>query len=68
MPLIFNISFNRKQIKQSKRPFKFKNMWVNDEDCKRVIAEGWDGMGTNNISDLAIEMDRCGERLKRWNR
>ena len=43
-------------------------MWVNDEDCKRVIVEGWDGMGTNNISDLAIEMDRCGERLKRWNK
>lgn len=48
------------------RPFKLFNAWLDQEDCKKVIEDVWDGMRGENTK-MASKLRRLKIALKNWN-
>ena len=68
VPFLFHIS-NMQQMKATfKRPFRFENMWVKEEECQRVISENWNGSAIRSFKELVDSVKRCGHHLAKWNR
>ncbi|CAH9109059.1 unnamed protein product [Cuscuta epithymum] len=46
-----------------KRPFKFENVWVREEECREIIKRSWD---LNLGGAIWQKIGRCSEDLGRW--
>ena len=73
MPLVqiichFNISNQRQVQSQGKRPFKFENIWVQDEEYGRVVVERWNERMVRSILEFADAVAKCGDDLRSWSR
>ena len=42
-------------------------MWVQDEECRRVVVESWYGGGIKKFTELARTVKRCRGHLSEWN-
>ncbi|GAU42643.1 hypothetical protein TSUD_398480 [Trifolium subterraneum] len=45
--------------------FRFKNMWLKEEDVEEVVMDGW---GRERGADIIRKTSRCAEKLSRWGR
>ena len=53
VPLLFQIN-DQQQLKVNvKHLFRFENMWVKDETCRRVVDESWKRGSDRSFIDLA---------------
>ena len=43
-------------------------MWLNDEDCSRVVEKSWSGSGIQNLLDFVKTVKTCGTSLMKWNK
>ncbi|CAI9757018.1 unnamed protein product [Fraxinus pennsylvanica] len=49
--------------RQTKRRFRFENIWLHEDDCKKVICSSWD----KSVGEpLLNRIKGCGEDLLRW--
>ncbi len=66
-PLLLNIP-NGPQVFKRKKTFRFKAMWIKDEQCKAVIDQAWSGMvedGSRMLQE-AEKLNRCRASLIGW--
>lgn len=55
-----NIEFYKKQ-----RPFQFEVVWIEDDQCKGVVQQAWDGQSSTNPMDLLVcKVDYWGKNYK----
>ncbi|MCI05437.1 endonuclease/exonuclease/phosphatase family protein, partial [Trifolium medium] len=50
---------------EHKYAFKFENSWLQEEDIREVVTDGWNNGGTNEIVD---RLTHCAGKLQRWGR
>ena len=51
------------------RPFRYKVMWMKDDQCEGVIKDAWDEQHWGNpINNLVTKVEACYTKLKTWNR
>ena len=63
VPLLLHINDQTKSLSKIRRPFRFENMWVADEDCQRVVSKCWNGSTFGNFVELAVTVKKCGHLL-----
>lgn len=52
---------------RGRKRFKFEQMWLEHDQCPRIIAATWTiGGAVRNINDLGAKLDRCKESLTEW--
>ena len=53
----------------STKPFHFKEMWLSNPGCSRVVEVVW---SSNDMVDHSTKVmrkvEKCGKELKMWNR
>ena len=67
MPLLFNISDQKQSVAHKTRKFKFENMWLEDEECYRVVKQSWSSSYIHNMLDFTYVVEKCGRTLMQWN-
>ena len=56
------------QLGQRKSGFQFENMWVEKQDCEKIIQDIWKS-GQGNIEiQITDRVSSCGEALMRWSK
>ena len=43
-------------------------MWAKDEECQRIVTEGWKWGSISSFTTLANTVERCGYHLAKWNK
>jgi len=52
-----------RQRNNVRRSFKFKNVWLEDEDLDIAMTEGWNGADGDQVLD---KIQNCTKELKKW--
>ena len=55
-------------MKTVHKSFKFENMWIADDSCRKVIEETWKQRNIGDFKALAEMVARCGMNLTKWNK
>ncbi|KAL2905203.1 Phosphatidylinositol 3-kinase 3 [Bienertia sinuspersici] len=65
LTLLLNIKGEMRTSKKKKRKclFKFKEMWLRDEECGQVVEDAWHGAG-----DVCEKISQASNRLTNWGR
>ena len=51
------------------KPFRFKEAWLSDHTCLKVIEAIWEAREVADLAARVIQkIDKCGRELKRWER
>uniref|UniRef100_A0A803P4U9 Reverse transcriptase domain-containing protein n=1 Tax=Cannabis sativa TaxID=3483 RepID=A0A803P4U9_CANSA len=49
--------------------FHFEQAWAENEECQEIIQKVWSNKNSgNNISNLKLLLQGCGEKLHKWNK
>ena len=68
LPIILRVREQMEKMGVRKRGFKFENMWVEKEECEKVINESWLG-GSNSLNaQIDDRIKRCDKALMKWNK
>ncbi|GMY20521.1 hypothetical protein FCV25MIE_15760 [Fagus crenata] len=52
-----------------KKPFKFKEMWLSEEECSKTIAAAWQATSKGNaMFQVLSKLKLCKNQLKSWSR
>lgn len=51
------------------KPFKFEEMWIREEECRRIIEQGWHiDASDGSVNDIMQRPTHYGGHLKQWNK
>ncbi|KAL2924009.1 LINE-1 reverse transcriptase-like protein, partial [Bienertia sinuspersici] len=68
LPIRIKLVNNHGETKRSRRGFRLKNMWVQEEGCGDIVREAWDdNTVVDPIQALKMKHTKCAEKLRRWN-
>ncbi|XP_042974835.1 uncharacterized protein LOC122306471 [Carya illinoinensis] len=57
------------EIRQGRKPFRLKPMWVGEERCKQVIEEVWRGdLSDGTIEEVMRKIEGCNMKFNSWNK
>ncbi|XP_041011269.1 uncharacterized protein LOC121255039 [Juglans microcarpa x Juglans regia] len=55
--------------RRSHKPFRFEAMWVEGEECGKVIEKAWSfNHGFGHMNDVLQKLKGCSESLAKWNK
>lgn len=53
-----------KQVYVTRRKrFKFENVWLREDECRKIVQNGWDDAGERDITEKIMF---CGTILQEW--
>jgi hypothetical protein len=56
-------------IVSSKKPFRFEEMWLSEEECSKTIAAAWQATSKgNDMFQVISKLKLCKNQLKSWSR
>ncbi|XP_074346881.1 uncharacterized protein LOC141685690 [Apium graveolens] len=61
MPLCLQL--NRQVYMPRSKRFRFENMWIQENECRNIIQECWNG---EHSCDIMHKMARCCVKLEEW--
>lgn len=57
------------KIGRRKRRFLFKNAWIKEEECRKIVENAWTGLvNDNTVEGIQIAFDDCTTHLKASNK
>ena len=67
LPLLVTVSEQQQHNRRCARQFRFENMWLEDDGCRRVVEECWSKRIIQSPLDFAKAIEICGMSLIKWN-
>ena len=68
LPLLFEVRSHELPHVQTKKPFRFENMWVHNSQCEEVIQGSWKLKSRPRWVNLVNGIEKCRQELSKWNR
>ncbi|KAJ8449479.1 LOW QUALITY PROTEIN: hypothetical protein Cgig2_002276 [Carnegiea gigantea] len=63
LPILLKLNDVRRSVARRDKNFKFKNIWVMEEGCQRIVEEESDA---GNGEVLQSKLQTCGDALAKW--
>ncbi|KAL6970872.1 hypothetical protein U1Q18_030550 [Sarracenia purpurea var. burkii] len=48
------------------RVYRFEHMWIQSEECKDIIKEGWGEASDSGLRGIRLKLERVGNKLSSW--